>query len=74
LGAVQRQGLPGRDWEWWASFVVKLPTEPLSRTGRTIGIDRGVIETTTTTAPNFDISHAGTLNARLPVWPTTSAR
>ncbi|UKY52199.1 RNA-guided endonuclease InsQ/TnpB family protein [Streptomyces inhibens] len=43
---------------WWASFVVPAVTEQLPTTGRVIGIDWGVRETSTTTSDNHDLPHA----------------
>jgi len=43
---------------WYASFVVQRAIEPLSVTGRAIGIDWGVKETATTTSDAHDLPHA----------------
>jgi putative transposase len=43
---------------WYASFVVETAIEPLSVTGRAIGIDWGVKETATTTSDAHDLPHA----------------
>jgi putative transposase len=44
--------------KWWASFVARVPVEPLAPTARVIGIDWGVTETATTTDPGFELPHA----------------
>ncbi|MBF6049067.1 transposase [Streptomyces sp. NRRL B-1677] len=44
---------------WYASFVVSTGAQPLSRTGRCIGIDWGVKETATTTSDTHDLPHPG---------------
>ncbi|MFF4837752.1 RNA-guided endonuclease InsQ/TnpB family protein [Streptomyces sp. NPDC001315] len=43
---------------WYASFVVPAEVQPLSATGRVIGIDWGVKETATTTSQAHDLPHA----------------
>jgi putative transposase len=43
---------------WYASFVVETAIEPLSVTGRAIGVDWGVKETATTTSDAHDLPHA----------------
>ena len=43
---------------WWASFVVKIESEPLPASGRQLGVDWGVTETATTTDPDHDLPHA----------------
>ena len=67
LSVVWSRGLPSdptsvrvsRDAaeRWWASFVVKVDSEPLLETGRVIGIDWGVTEIATTTDSEFDLAH-----------------
>ncbi|MGP3982929.1 RNA-guided endonuclease InsQ/TnpB family protein [Streptomyces sp. KR80] len=42
---------------WYASFVVPAQVEPLTATGRMIGIDWGVKETATTTSTTHDLAH-----------------
>ncbi|MEU8497956.1 RNA-guided endonuclease InsQ/TnpB family protein [Streptomyces lavendulae] len=42
---------------WYASFVVPAQAEPLSATGRAIGVDWGVRETATTTSDDHDLPH-----------------
>ncbi|MFE3754805.1 RNA-guided endonuclease InsQ/TnpB family protein [Nocardia tengchongensis] len=42
---------------WYASFVVRTSIEPLSMTGRSIGIDWGVKEIGTTTSGQHDLPH-----------------
>ncbi|GAA4031231.1 transposase [Streptomyces sp. NBC_01352] len=44
---------------WYGSFVVPAEVQPLSRTGRVIGVDWGVKETATTTSDAYDLPHAG---------------
>ncbi|EFL15925.1 RNA-guided endonuclease TnpB family protein [Streptomyces sp. C] len=44
---------------WYASFVVPAEVQPLSETGRVIGIDWGVKEIATTTSDAHDLPHAG---------------
>ncbi|WP_188192805.1 RNA-guided endonuclease InsQ/TnpB family protein [Nonomuraea sp. SYSU D8015] len=43
---------------WYASFVLPAQAEPLTKTGRAIGIDWGVKETATTTSEAYDLPHA----------------
>ncbi|MFF9122984.1 RNA-guided endonuclease InsQ/TnpB family protein [Streptomyces sp. NPDC014889] len=43
---------------WYCSFVIPAPLEPLPATGRVIGVDWGVRETTTTTSDAHDLPHA----------------
>ncbi|MGW5434454.1 RNA-guided endonuclease InsQ/TnpB family protein [Streptomyces sp. NPDC004059] len=43
---------------WYASFVVPAQVEPLSETGRVLGVDWGVKETATTTDDAYDLPHA----------------
>jgi putative transposase len=45
--------------KWWASFVVRVQTQPLCPNTDTIGVDWGVTETATTTNSLFDLPHAG---------------
>jgi putative transposase len=45
--------------KWWASFVVRVQTQPLAPNTETIGVDWGVTETATTTDQTFDLPHAG---------------
>ncbi|MER6977063.1 RNA-guided endonuclease InsQ/TnpB family protein [Streptomyces carpinensis] len=42
---------------WHASFVVPAQVEPLSGTGRVLGVDWGVKETATTTDDAYDLAH-----------------
>ena len=43
---------------WWCSFVVPRPQiEPLPTTGRSIGVDWGVIDVATTTSDDHDLAH-----------------
>ncbi|MFH9040308.1 RNA-guided endonuclease InsQ/TnpB family protein [Streptomyces sp. NPDC017966] len=42
---------------WYASFVVRVPIEPLPPTGAVIGIDWGVREAATTTSDAHDLPH-----------------
>jgi putative transposase len=42
---------------WYASFVVPAQVEPLSETGRVLGVDWGVKETATTTDGAYDLPH-----------------
>ncbi|MGW2044338.1 RNA-guided endonuclease InsQ/TnpB family protein [Streptomyces sp. NPDC001858] len=43
---------------WYASFVVPAQVQPLSETGRVIGVDWGVREIATTTSDAHDLPHA----------------
>lgn len=43
---------------WYCSFVVPAEVQPLPRTGRVLGVDRGVKETATTTSDAHDLPHA----------------
>jgi len=43
---------------WYASFVVPAQTEPLSATGRALGVDWGVTETATSSDDAYDLPHA----------------
>lgn len=43
---------------WYASFVVPAQIEPLTATGRALGVDWGVKETATTTDDAHDLPHA----------------
>ncbi|WP_256727181.1 RNA-guided endonuclease InsQ/TnpB family protein [Streptomyces acidiscabies] len=42
---------------WYASFVVAVEAQPLSGTGRVLGVDWGVRETATTTSDAHDLPH-----------------
>ncbi|MFD4603906.1 RNA-guided endonuclease InsQ/TnpB family protein [Streptomyces sp. NPDC058464] len=42
---------------WYCSFVVPAEVQPLPRTGRVLGVDWGVKETTTTTSDAHDLPH-----------------
>ena len=43
---------------WYCSFVVLAQVQPLSETGRALGVDWGVKETATTTSDAHDLPHA----------------
>ncbi|MFC5241011.1 RNA-guided endonuclease InsQ/TnpB family protein [Streptomyces atrovirens] len=43
--------------DWYCSFVVPAPLEPLPTTGAVIGVDWGVKETATTTSDAHDLPH-----------------
>ncbi|WNF26452.1 transposase [Streptomyces sp. C11-1] len=43
---------------WYCSFVVPAQVEPLPETGRALGVDWGVKETSTTTSDAYDLPHA----------------
>ncbi|MDX3697421.1 transposase [Streptomyces europaeiscabiei] len=44
---------------WYCSFVVPAQIQPLPQTGRVLGVDWGVRETSTTTSDAHDLPHAG---------------
>ncbi|MFI2432238.1 RNA-guided endonuclease InsQ/TnpB family protein [Streptomyces sp. NPDC018693] len=44
---------------WYGSFVVPAQVQPLSETGRVLGVDWGVKETATTTSDAHDLPHPG---------------
>ncbi|MFL1379584.1 MULTISPECIES: RNA-guided endonuclease InsQ/TnpB family protein [unclassified Nocardiopsis] len=52
---IYRDGLG----HWYASFVVPAQAEPLSATGKVIGVDWGVAEIATTTSDAHDLAHPG---------------
>ncbi|MEU1516746.1 transposase [Streptomyces sp. NPDC005811] len=63
--------------DWYASFVVPSPIEPLPETGLSLGVDWGVRETATTTSDSHDLPHAqhGKMaQARLSVYDRMVAR